>query len=98
ESHLSTSAPGLFSMHSHFSRLIIFTVTGAWFTAVTAGAVGSLDPALLTAGTFTTFDAGVDSFARPGSPLDVEQMKQFVDGKAKFSYPWGVSPRTSVVW
>ena len=85
-------------MHSHLTPLIIFTVTGAWFIALTAGAVESLEPALLTAGTFTTFDSGVDSFSRPGSPLDVEQMKQFVDGKAKFSYPWGVSPRASVVW
>jgi CxxC motif-containing protein (DUF1111 family) len=90
------SIPG--SMRRHYAGVITFTVAGAWLIALTAGAVESLDPAVLTAGTFTTLDSGVDAFSRPGSQLDAEQLKQFVDGKAKFTQPWGVPPKASVVW
>jgi CxxC motif-containing protein (DUF1111 family) len=82
----------------HCTRIVTFTLAGACLIALTAGAVESLDPALLSAGSFTTFDSDSDAFSRPGSPLNREQTRQFVEGKANFSEAWGIEPRPTVVW
>ena len=63
-----------------------------------AGAANALDSGFLTAGPFTTFESGVGAYSQPQSQLDAEQLKQFLDGKAKFAQPWGVAPKSTVVW
>jgi len=63
-----------------------------------ASGADALDSAFLTAGRFTTLDSGVGAYSQPQSQLDADELKQFLDGKAKFAQPWGVAPKSTVVW
>jgi CxxC motif-containing protein (DUF1111 family) len=72
---------------------------GLCLTAVLATADGdSLDPAVLTAGTFTTPEAGPHAFAVPIATLDPEQARKFAAGKEQFNEAWVVAPDPSGVW
>lgn len=62
------------------------------------GAADALDPGFPTAEPFTTFESGVGAYSQPQSQLDADQLKQFLEGKAKFVQPWGVAPKSIVVW
>ncbi|MSQ59187.1 MAG: thiol oxidoreductase [Betaproteobacteria bacterium] len=60
------------------------------------GNTESLDPAALSAGSFTTPEAGPNAFDLPVSMLDKEQMTAFAMGKEQFHEQWVVAPENGV--
>ncbi|MEO8627957.1 MAG: di-heme oxidoredictase family protein, partial [Betaproteobacteria bacterium] len=79
-------------------RIAAITIIGLLVSSAAVRAVETLEPAALTATSFTTTESGVDAFSLPAPPLTAEQIQQFVDGRAQFSEPWGVMPKPTVVW
>jgi CxxC motif-containing protein (DUF1111 family) len=69
--------------------------------AVTALAIGSadtLETAALSAGSFTTPEAGASAFSVPIAMLDKEQAEAFAKGKEQFNEAWVVAPQAGGVW
>ncbi len=64
--------------------------------SVAIGDSTTLDPAALTAGTFTTTEAGPGAFELPVAMLDKEQMAIFAKGKEQFHEQWVVAPENGV--
>jgi CxxC motif-containing protein (DUF1111 family) len=60
------------------------------------GNTESLDPAALSAGSFTTPEAGPNAFDLPVAMLDKEQMTAFALGKEQFHEQWVVAPENGV--
>ena len=67
-------------------------------TWLASGSTDVLDPAALTAGIFTTPEAGADAFSIPIAMLDKEQAAQFAKGREQFHEAWVVAPDPSGVW
>ena len=67
-------------------------------TCLASGSIEVPDPAALTAGSFTTTDAGANAFSIPVAMLDKEQSAQFVKGREQFNEAWVVAPDPSGVW
>src|SRR5215470_13973489 len=62
------------------------------------GSADTLDPAALSAGTFTTLEAGPTAFSIPIATLDKEQAEAFAKGKEQFNEAWVVAPQAGGVW
>ena len=58
----------------------------------------ALDPASLTAGSFTTVDDSANAFSVPVALLDKEQAEAFLKGKEQFNEAWVVAPEPNGVW
>ncbi|HKQ24417.1 MAG TPA: di-heme oxidoredictase family protein [Burkholderiales bacterium] len=67
-------------------------------TWLASGATDVLDPDALTAGIFTTPEAGANAFSIPFAMLDKEQAAQFAKGREQFHEAWVVAPDPSGVW
>ena len=67
----------------------------AWLAS---GSTEVPDPAALTAGSFTTAEAGANAFSIPIAMLDKEQAAQFAKGREQFQEAWVVAPDPSGVW
>lgn len=67
-------------------------------TWLASGSTEVLDPAALTAGSFTTPEAGANAFSIPVAMLDKEQAAQFAKGREQFREAWVVAPDPSGVW
>jgi CxxC motif-containing protein (DUF1111 family) len=67
-------------------------------TWLASGSTEVLDPAVLTAGSFTTPEDGSSAFSIPIAMLDKEQAAQFAKGKEQFHEAWVVAPEPSGVW
>ena len=67
--------------------------------AVLATGNGELpDPALLSAGNFTTLERGASAFSVPVATLDSEQLAGFFKGREQFNEAWVLAPDPSGVW
>ncbi|MFN0314115.1 MAG: di-heme oxidoredictase family protein [Burkholderiales bacterium] len=75
-------------------RLIVALVCSVAFLAI--GDTATLDPAALSAGSFTTPEAGPNAFDLPVAMLDKEQMTAFALGKEQFHEQWVVAPENGV--
>ncbi len=67
-------------------------------TWLASGSTDVLDPDALTAGIFTTPEAGANAFSIPIGMLDKEQAAQFAKGREQFHEAWVVAPDPSGVW
>jgi CxxC motif-containing protein (DUF1111 family) len=67
-------------------------------TWLASGSTEVLDPAALTAGIFTTPEAGANAFSIPVAMLDKEQAAQFAKGREQFHEAWVVAPEPTGVW
>jgi CxxC motif-containing protein (DUF1111 family) len=67
-------------------------------TWLASGSSEVLDPAALTAGSFTSPEAGANAFSIPIAMLDREQAAQFAKGREQFHEAWVVAPDPSGVW
>ena len=56
------------------------------------------DSAALSAGVFTTTEAGPAAFSLPVAMLDAEQREVFAKGKEQFNEAWVVAPQPGGVW
>ena len=65
---------------------------------VAAAGNETLDLAVLSAGAFTTPEAGSTAFSIPVAMLDAEQGEAFAKGKEQFNEAWVVAPDPSGVW
>ena len=63
-----------------------------------SAALESVDPAIRTAGTFTSAVLDSNAYSMPAPVLDQEALRQFALGKLQFEEPWGVIPQPSVLW
>ncbi len=61
-------------------------------TWLASGSTDVLEPATLTAGSFTTPEAGANAFSIPIAMLDREQAEQFAKGREQFHEAWVVAP------
>jgi CxxC motif-containing protein (DUF1111 family) len=71
---------------------------GCAIALVTAGNVEELNPAALTAETFTALELGPTAFSTPIAMLDAEQGEAFAKGLEQFNEAWVVAPDPSGVW
>jgi len=62
------------------------------------GGSDTLDPAALSAGSFTTPEAGPNAFSVPIAMLDREQAEAFAKGREQFNEAWVVAPQAGGVW
>ena len=62
------------------------------------GSADTLDPAALSAGSFTTPVADSNAFSVPIATLDREQAEAFAKGKEQFNEAWVVAPQAGGVW
>jgi CxxC motif-containing protein (DUF1111 family) len=67
-------------------------------TWLASGSTEVLDPAALTADSFTAPEAGANAFSIPIAMLDKEQAAQFAKGREQFHEAWVVAPDPSGVW
>jgi len=67
-------------------------------TWLAGGSTEVLDPAALTAGSFTTPEAGANAFSIPIAMLEKEQAEQFAKGREQFHEAWVVAPEPTGVW
>jgi hypothetical protein len=65
---------------------------------VAAAGSEALDPAVLSAGIFTTPESGAAAFSIPVATLDIEQAEAFAKGKEQFNEAWVLAPDPSGVW
>ncbi len=82
-------------------KLITSLTRYAYAAAIVSASVAigdstSLDPAALSAGSFTTTEAGPNAFDLPVAMLDKEQMAAFAMGKEQFHEQWVVAPENGV--
>jgi len=68
------------------------------FALLAAAEADTLDPAALTAGTFTTPEQSAGAFSVPISMLNSEQTAAWAKGKEQFNEAWVVAPDPSGVW
>jgi CxxC motif-containing protein (DUF1111 family) len=62
------------------------------------GSADTLEPAALSAGSFTVADASPNAFSVPIAMLDREQAEAFAKGKEQFNEAWVVAPQAGGVW
>jgi CxxC motif-containing protein (DUF1111 family) len=67
-------------------------------TWLASGSTDILNPAALTADSFTTPESGTNAFSIPVAVLDREQAEQFAKGREQFNEAWVVAPEPSGVW
>jgi CxxC motif-containing protein (DUF1111 family) len=67
-------------------------------TWLASGSTDILNPAALTADSFTTSESGTNAFSIPVAMLDKEQAEQFAKGREQFNEAWVVAPEPSGVW
>jgi CxxC motif-containing protein (DUF1111 family) len=67
----------------------------AWLAS---GNTDVLEPAALSAGSFTTAETGANAFSIPVAMLNKEQAEQFIKGKEQFNEAWVVAPEPGGVW
>lgn len=87
-------------MHLRFVRspvlaALLCVLTASWLPAAS---IDEMSAAALTAGAFTTIDAGPGSFMVPVATLASEQTAVFAEGHHQFNEPWVVAPDPSGVW
>lgn len=73
----------------------VAALSAPWLIAAT---VDGLPPAALSAGAFTTAEAGAGSYLVPIATLTSEQAAIFAAGHEQFNEPWVVAPDPSGVW
>ena len=57
-----------------------------------------LEPAAISAGSFTATETGANAFSMPVAMLDKEQAERFIKGKEQFNEAWVVAPEPGGVW
>jgi len=68
------------------------------FTLLAGATADTLDPAALTAGTFTTPEQTAGAFSVPIAMLSSEQVEAWAKGKEQFNEAWVVAPDPGGVW
>ena len=68
----------------------------ACLALLASGNTDSLEPAALSAGSFTTFETGANAFSIPVAMLNKEQAGQFIKGQEQFNEAWVVAPDPGV--
>ena len=66
--------------------------------ALARGNSDVIDPAALSAGSFTTAAADANAYSIPVNSLTQEQSEQFVKGKEQFNEAWVLAPDPAGVW
>jgi CxxC motif-containing protein (DUF1111 family) len=66
--------------------------------ALAIGDTETLDPAALSAGSFTTAESGPNAYAVPIATLDKERAEAFIKGKEQFNEAWVFAPEPGGVW
>jgi CxxC motif-containing protein (DUF1111 family) len=66
--------------------------------ALSAADGEKIDPAALSAGAFTTLEAGASAYSIPIAQLDDAQRSVFAEGRVQFNEAWVVAPDPSGVW
>jgi CxxC motif-containing protein (DUF1111 family) len=77
-----------------FAAALLAATAAGW----SAADGDSIDPGALSAGSFTTLDAGASAYSIPVTQLNDEQRRVFAEGKAQFNEAWVVAPDPSGVW
>ena len=82
------------------SRAGRFAIVGSLCAVALAAVANSdaIDPAALTAGSFTTPEQGPHAFSLPIAALDKEQAQKWAAGKEQFNEAWVVAPEPGGVW
>ncbi len=75
-----------------------FVLPAATLISFALAATDALDPALLTAGVFTSAEQGEAAYSVPVATLSRKQMETFAKGKAQFNEAWVVAPDPNGVW
>ena len=70
----------------------------ACIALLASGNADVLEPAALSAGSFTTAEKGPTAFSIPVAMLDKAQAEQFIKGKEQFNEAWVVAPEPGGVW
>ena len=70
----------------------------AFMALLASGNNDFLEPAALSAGSFTTAESGANAFSIPVAMLDKEQAGQFLKGQEQFNEAWVVAPEPGGVW
>ena len=70
----------------------------ACLALLASGNTDSLEPAALSAGSFTTAESGANAFSIPVAMLNKEQAEQFLKGEEQFNEAWVVAPEPGGVW
>jgi CxxC motif-containing protein (DUF1111 family) len=78
-------------------RLVALAAASA-VASLAIGSADSLEPAALSAGSFTVADASPNAFSVPIAMLDREQAEAFAKGKEQFNEAWVVAPQPGGVW
>ena len=79
------------------SRVAALIVASA-IASLASGETDTLDPAALSAGTFTTSESGPNAYAIPVAMLDKERAEAFIKGKEQFNEAWVFAPEPGGVW
>src|SRR5262245_20493282 len=79
-------------------RALTALVSASAVASLALGSADTLDPAALSAATFTTPEAGPTAFSIPIAMLDKEQAEAFAKGKEQFNEAWVVAPQAGGVW
>jgi CxxC motif-containing protein (DUF1111 family) len=83
----------------HRLRRLLVAVAAAGAVGVVAAAGSeALDPAALSAGSFTTPESGAQAFSIPIALLAAEQGSTFAMGREQFNEAWVVAPEPGGVW
>jgi len=78
--------------------LLAASASLACIAMMASGSADLIEPAALSAGSFTTSEAGTDAFSMPVAMLNKEQVEQFAKGKEQFNEAWVVAPDPGGVW
>jgi CxxC motif-containing protein (DUF1111 family) len=79
-------------------RTLTALVAVSAVASLALGDADTLDPAALSAGSFTTVENGANAYAVPISMLDKEQAEIFIKGKEQFNEAWVFAPEPGGVW
>ena len=84
------------SSNARLGLAALIAVSAAASLAI--GSADTLETAALSAGSFTTPEAGPNAFSVPIAMLDKEQAEALAKGKEQFNEAWVVAPQPGGVW
>ena len=80
------------------ARSLAVSASLACMALLASGNTDLLEPAALSAGSFTTAESDANAFSIPIAMLSTEQAEQFTKGKEQFNEAWVVAPEPGGVW
>lgn len=76
----------------------MFALAASALALSASAGLDPVDPAIRTAGTFTSVVLDSNAFSVPAPVLGEEALRQFALGRAQFNELWGVIPQPSITW